>query len=115
MATSDPDEVLELMADEYAKEMLALLTDDRLSATEISDRLDAAESTVYDRLERLEVAGLVNEHLQVDPDGHHHHVYDARVDAVLVEIEDGGYRVRLQVTEDPADRIAQMWHEIRGE
>ena len=111
----EQDEVLRLVADEYAKEILVHLSEERLSAAELDEVCRAAESTVYDRLARLEDAGLVTEHLQVDPGGHHRNVYGIRVDAVRVEIRNGGYDVRLQVREDAADRIAQMWQTVRGE
>lgn len=111
----EQDEVLTLVADEYAKEILIHLSEERLSAAELDEVCRAAESTVYDRLTRLEDVGLVTEHLHVDPNGHHRHVYGIRVDAVRVEIRDGEYDVRLQVREDAADRIAQMWQTVRGE
>lgn len=113
MEPTASDEVLELLSDEYAKEILAHLSRERLSGPELSDVCDASESTVYERLDRLEDAGLVSEHLQIDPDGHHRNVYSTRVDAVRVDIEDGEFSVRLQVSEDPADRMAQMWREVR--
>lgn len=115
MVASESDEVLDLMADEHAREILVELSRERLSAPELGEVCRASESTVYERLDRLEDVGLVDEHLHVDPDGHHRSVYNARVDAIQVDIEDGDYTVRLQVTEDPADRIAQMWREVRGE
>ena len=115
MGDPTPEEVFELMADEYAREILAQTSRQPMSAPELVDSCDASERTIYRRLEQLQSFGLVTESMQLDPDGHHRTVYEAVLETVRVDLEDGQYEVRLQIEEDTADRFARMWKDIRDE
>ena len=109
----EPRDVLELMADEYAREILAHLSRQQMSAKELSDVADVSERTVYRRLEQLQSFDLISEELEIDRQGNHHKRYRATFQKLTVELTDAGYEVNLQIKEDAADRFARMWGDIR--
>ena len=111
----DPEEVFDLLADDYAREILAHANREPMSAKELSDAVDAHHSTIYRRIDRLQEYDLLTERLALDPDGQHYTVYSTALQGVSVTLEGDEYRVDLRTRADPADRMAKMWREIRGE
>ncbi len=67
----DPEEVVDLLADEYVRSILAVLGDCGRTAPEVARRCGCSRATVYRRLDTLAEAGLVAREPGVDPDGHH--------------------------------------------
>lgn len=111
----DPEEVFDLLADDYAREILAHANRKPMSVKELADACDAHHSTIYRRIERLESHDLVTEEVRVDPDGHHSTVYKTALEGLSVSLDGDDYNVQLRLSEDPIDRFAQMWREVRGE
>jgi DNA-binding transcriptional ArsR family regulator len=95
----DVAEVLSLLSDEYAREILNLLVDQPHSARELVNRLDMSRATVYRRLDDLESAGVVESSLCLDPDGHHRKCFSAAVDCLRLLFESDG--LRLEVGPEP--------------
>lgn len=91
--SGDADEVstavlLELLGDEYTRSALRAVADEPLSGTEVADRTSMSKPTAFRRLNRLEEAGLVTVRQHIDTEGgHHHKVYEARLDTLEVELE----------------------------
>ncbi|MFC6723264.1 ArsR/SmtB family transcription factor [Halobium palmae] len=107
------DELLALLDDEYARAILAELTTEPMSASEICSKCDMSSPTAYRRLDRLEAADLVAEQQVPDPDGHHYKRYIATVDEVTVTFADGTYDVDVSETpEEPADRFTDLFDGI---
>lgn len=115
MDDSEPEEVIGLLADDCAREILAHTSRQPMAATELTEACEASERTIYRRLEQLQSFGLVRENLQIDPQGHHRKRYEATLQSMIVELDDGKYDIRIQIEEDTADRFARMWKDIRGE
>jgi DNA-binding transcriptional ArsR family regulator len=107
--------VAELLADPYARAILAAASEEAVDATTLADRLDADPSTIYRRLESLEEQDLVTSRIQPRSDGHHYSVYRTRLRRVTVDLEDGEYRVAVEreTPTDPADRLTDLFEEIR--
>jgi DNA-binding transcriptional ArsR family regulator len=107
--------VAELLADPYARDILAAASEEAVDAAMLAERLDADPSTVYRRLEALEEHDLVRSRVRPRRDGHHHNVYRTRLRRVTVDIEDGEYRVDIEheTPTDPADRLTDLFEEIR--
>ena len=114
MDDSEPEDVLELIADDYTRVFLAHMSRQRMSAKELTEIVDASERTVYRRLEQLQSFDLISEELEIDQQGHHRKRYRATFRKLIVEIDGEGYEIRLQIEEDTADRFARMWNDIRG-
>jgi DNA-binding transcriptional ArsR family regulator len=92
----DPDELLAVLGDDYARRIVAALGDESLPARAIVDRLDASRPTVYRRLNRLEDAGVVASAMDYDPDGHHRRRFRVALDGLTLSFDDG--RVALEST-----------------
>jgi DNA-binding transcriptional ArsR family regulator len=90
---ADPEELLALLSDDYARSMLEALVGESLPAREIAERLDVSRATVYRRLDRLEEAGLVEGSMTYDADGHHRRQFTTAVDRLTFTVEDGGVDV----------------------
>jgi predicted transcriptional regulator len=105
----DLETVASLLDDRYAREILAAASVERMSATTLSERCDAARATVYDRTERLCEAGLLTARQEFDPDGHHYKTYETRLEHVSITLDDGVYRVEVTKTDsDPVDRFSDL-------
>lgn len=115
MFEGEREQVLDLLADDYARQILAYLSDSPMLVEDLGERCEGSESTIYRRLDRLEEMGLVSEGLQIDPEGHHRKRYETILESVLVTFEDGNYEIQLEIDEDPPDRFARMWGDMRGE
>jgi len=91
---------LELLSDDCAREILAVVAEEPTPARNISERLDVSRTTVYRRLDRLEEAGLLDAQLAYDPDGHHRKEFRLAVDQLAVTVDADG--VSVECTENDA-------------
>lgn len=113
--TVAPTEVFDLLADEYAREILALAKQEPMSAQELADACDVHHTTIYRRLERLEELGVIVGQGRIDPEsGHHTTVYQTTLEEINVNLDRDHYHVTMRREADPADRMADMWRQIRG-
>ncbi|GGM60302.1 DNA-binding Lrp family transcriptional regulator [Halarchaeum rubridurum] len=114
MSEDRPDEELfALLDDEYARAILTQTSTEPMSAKTLSDRCDASLPTVYRRAERLVEAGLLTERTEIGDSGHHYSVFEARLDRLTVDLDDGELTVAVETTpDDPADRFTDMWEGI---
>jgi predicted transcriptional regulator len=107
------DEFLELLGEERVRRILAATSREPMSAKALSDECDVALSTIYRRVEDMEAHGLLVEGTRIESDGSHHSVYEANVDHLDVEIDDGSIIVSVHVREDAAQRFSRIWTDIR--
>lgn len=111
--STDPDteEILALLDDAYARDILHETQTEALSAKAISDACDISVSTVYRRAERLVDAGLLAERRIAQPDGNHYSMYEARLDELTVRLTDDGFEIAVveKPTGDLADRFTELW------
>lgn len=109
--TVDETALLELLGDEYTRRVLAAVTENRLSGSEVMDAADVSRATAYRRLGDLEEAGLVESEMAFDPDGHHHEKFRAVVESVDIAIEEDGISLSVE-TETTGGREPHR-HRIR--
>lgn len=107
----DADEILALLDDSYAQEILRQTRDDAMSAKELSEACDISISTIYRRAERLVDCGLLAERRVPQPDGNHYSMYEARLDELTVRLTDDGFEISVseRATGHLADRFTEMW------
>jgi DNA-binding HxlR family transcriptional regulator len=91
---------LDLLDDEYAREVLFALTSGPRRGRDLVAACDASRSTVYRRVNSLEDAGLVTTETNVDPDGHHCKEFRLVRDRLTVTFRDGAIAVRVQRAAD---------------
>lgn len=95
-----PNEVLELLDDQYARSILTALTEGPKPARELVGACEGSRPTVYRRLDRLESAGLVASHTALHPDGHHRKEFSATVDRITLSLDDGEFVASLSSSTD---------------
>jgi DNA-binding transcriptional ArsR family regulator len=93
--TVDVPEVLSLLSDEYARELLGVLSEESLSARELVDRLAMSRATVYRRLDRLESAGVLETSMFIDPDGHHRKCFHVVVERMQLLLGSEGLTLEI--------------------
>lgn len=110
----DLDAVCTVLADAVAREVLAAL-DGAATADEITEATDLAPSTVYDKLEALEEAGLVEGTMRVREDGNHETVYTADAERIVFDrSDDGSLSVDIERPDRSAsERLVDVWSEVR--
>jgi DNA-binding transcriptional ArsR family regulator len=86
----DTAELLSLLSDEYARKILRALGEEPLSIAAVEDRLDISKTTAYRRLDRLESAGVVEESLDLRPDGHHRRQFRLCVERTRIRFGSDG-------------------------
>lgn len=89
----DTDAVLDLLSDEYARQVLEALCDRPAAAPTLAESMAASRATVYRRLNDLEAAGLVEATVAVDPDGHHRKRYHLVVDGLQLRFGGSGIEI----------------------
>lgn len=112
-SSTDATDLLSLLGDEYVQEILVATDEEALSARALSDELDTARSTIYDRTERMVAHGLLVERTRIVEDGSHHSVFEANVDHLDVDVVDGELVVEVERRESAAERFTNIWHDIR--
>jgi hypothetical protein len=110
---TDAAALLTLLGDEYVQEILVATDDDALSARELSEELDTARSTIYDRTERMVEHGLLVERTRIVADGSHHSVFESNVDHLDVDVVEGELQVEVERRESAAERFTNIWSDIR--
>jgi len=110
----DPADVIELLDDEYAREILVAASVEPMSARALGEACDASLPTVYRRVEALEDADLLDVRTRPDREGHHYKVYSTRVERFAVEIHDGTLDAELVLREEHvADRFTRLYQGFR--
>lgn len=112
-APADGTDLLSLLGDEYVQEILVATDGRAKSARELSEELDAARSTIYDRTERMVEHGLLVERTRIVADGSHHSVFETNVDHLDVDVVDGELEVSVERRESAAERFTNIWSDIR--
>jgi DNA-binding transcriptional ArsR family regulator len=109
-----PEEVLELLGDEYVRAILTATSDEPMSAKAISEATGMSLPTVYRRVDDLLELDLVIEQTRVDVDGHHYTVYRPAIHRVTVDV-DAELSATVEYREDAVDRFTRVWRDIRGD
>lgn len=105
--------MLSLLGDSYVRAILVATSEEPKSASDLSEELDAAKSTIYDRTEEMVDQRLLVERTRIVADGSHHSVFETNVDHLGVEVEDGELVVTLQAEESAAERFTNIWSDLR--
>jgi DNA-binding transcriptional ArsR family regulator len=115
-------DLLELLSDEYARDILAATSVNPMSANQIADQCEMSLPTVYRRVSRLQEFDLIEERTRVEPGGNDYSVFAATLEEVSVSLDEGTFEavVERAATEsfpganeaDTADRFVKMWEEL---
>jgi len=107
-----PADVFALLDDKYARGILRATNRTPMSARQLAVELEASRSTVYRRIEQLEMLDLLSESTDVDVNGHHRSIYEATLSQITVELIEDDFSVEIDRREHPADRFTDIWEDL---
>ncbi|SEO45497.1 Helix-turn-helix domain-containing protein [Halogranum amylolyticum] len=122
--SEDPalDEILDILSDEYARDILAATSIKPMSAQQLADECEMSKPTVYRRVEQLRAYGLLDEQTKVQTSNNHYSVYTATLSEVSIELDTGSFEAAVTRTDgdafpgeaesDTADRFTKMWEDL---
>jgi len=96
----DAAELLDLLGDEYTREVLQTLASEPRTGREIVATADASKATVYRRLDRLSEAGLIESSTKLDPDGHHREQFWITFEGASCTVSEDGIEAQLRVPDE---------------
>lgn len=110
-----PDDALALLGDEYARAILIATTTEPMTAPTVAAEIDAAESTVYDRIADLQDAGFLTEVTRTDDDGNHYAEYRARLERLAVRVTPDGFEATVDYADrdEAAERLRALWRDVK--
>ncbi|SDJ80783.1 Helix-turn-helix domain-containing protein [Halovenus aranensis] len=118
IADDDPElePLLDALHDEDCRKIVAVLTEP-MTADEIAEATEIPLSTTYRKLDKLTEATLLEEGVEIRPDGQHANQYVLAFEAVSLGLsEDNEFEVDIARTPRSADeRLAELWSEVRKE
>ena len=122
--SEDPDvgDLLDLLSDEYARDILAATSVKPMSAKQLSEQCEMSQPTVYRRVERLREHGLVEEQTRIETGGNDYSVFAATLSEFSLALDDGAFDAAVERTassafpgqdeQDTADRFTKMWENL---
>ena len=89
------ENLLDILGDDYAQRIIEVLAGQPAPATTIVDQVNASRPTVYRRLNSLEAAGVVEDTVALDPDGHHRKRFHLVVEDINFQFDTDGIDITL--------------------
>lgn len=110
------EEICAALDDPDCREIIREL-DEPMTASELRDRCDIPQSTLYRKLELLSDATLLEESTEIRRDGHHASKYSVAFTEIRLGLdEDRSLTVTVERPARTADeRLAELWSEVRKE
>ncbi|WP_232700978.1 ArsR/SmtB family transcription factor [Halobacterium wangiae] len=110
-----PEDALVLLGDEYARRILVATRTEPMTASTLADTIDAAPSTVYERIGDLERAGFLTEVTRTDDHGNHYAEYSARLEQLSVRVTADGLELDAAYADrdEAAERLRALWRDVR--
>lgn len=110
----EPDNVFDVLGDEYARQIVALASLEPVSAQDLADYCETSLPTVYRRLDILDEYDMIEEQVQVDDEGHHYKTFATSLDRVCFEVEEGSFHIDIELEKDLADRFGEFWRDLEA-
>ncbi|WP_396613565.1 ArsR/SmtB family transcription factor (plasmid) [Haloferax sp. S1W] len=120
----DPElgELLDILSDEYARDILAATSLEPMSAQQLADQCEMSKPTAYRRIEQLQSYGLLEEQTKVETSTNNYSVYVASLTGVDISLAEGQFEATVSRTDadqfpgqeesDTADRFTKMWENL---
>ena len=110
------EDVLDALDDEDCRSIVAVLAEP-MTASEIAEESDVPLSTTYRKLDLLTEASLLDERVEIRPDGQHRNRYAIDFEAVMIALSDERtFDVEIaKRAPSPEQRLANVWSEVRKE
>lgn len=112
----DLQAILDALDDPACRAIVTVL-EEPMTADQIADAADVPLSTTYRKLDLLTAASLLDEGVEIRPDGQHASRYSIAFEEVVIGVtEDREFDVEISRRPRTADeRLANLWSEVRKE
>lgn len=94
--TVSADQLVELLGDEYTRQVLETIADEPMGGREIAEATSISRPTVYRRLNRLQELGLVETSMMLCTDGNHHKQFRAVLETANLQLDGSGLTASVQ-------------------
>ncbi|KTG11579.1 ArsR family transcriptional regulator [Haloprofundus marisrubri] len=115
-------EVLDILSDEYARDILAATSIKPMSAQQLADECEMSKPTVYRRVEQLRAHRLLDEQTKIRTKNNHYSVYTATLSEFSLQLDAGSFESSIarideesfpgERESDTADRFTKMWEDL---
>ncbi len=107
------DELVEVLADKIARDILILTRNKEYSALQISRELSIPLATVYRKLKRMYDTGLIH-HIKtvISLQGNEEKFYRAAINGVTINFNGEGVSVEVR-TVDYTDKFVRLWKRLK--
>ncbi|MFB6135441.1 MAG: winged helix-turn-helix domain-containing protein [Halobacteriaceae archaeon] len=111
----DPGTVPALFGDETARQILVLASQRPLSAGRLAELCDVSRPTVYRRVNALLKYDFLDDDIQFDDEGNQYKAFRTTLERISFEIEDGDFRVDVQMRRSLVDQFESFWGDLESE
>ena len=109
MSERNSDDVFAVFCSDYARDILVAAHKEPRSADALAEHCGASLPTIYRRVITLVEHNLLEENLQIDPQGNHYKRYTSNLDYVRFEMDESGFAVSVHFERDFIDRFGEFW------
>ncbi|WP_241432368.1 winged helix-turn-helix domain-containing protein [Halogeometricum borinquense] len=94
--------------DQCSRCILVQAHEQYMSVSELADRCNVSESTIYRRLDPLREHGLISERKRPEADGHHFTEFRTNLDRLSIQITADGFDIEIQRRKPMAERLTDL-------
>ncbi|MFP8956903.1 helix-turn-helix domain-containing protein [Natrialbaceae archaeon A-CW3] len=113
--SSESSEIFQVLADDYARQILLEADGQPMTAKGLSDACDASLATIYRRVSMLQEHDLLEERTSIGPDGSHRSEFETVLEGLHVSLAGGELTLTLETRDELADNFTALWDELRGD
>jgi predicted transcriptional regulator len=115
MTDQELSDLLNILADDHARQILQETMVQPMSADELSDVCGISPQSVYRRTDELSSYGLVETQTEYDDDGHHFQTYTADQTQIMIDISEEKTELTMSKREKMADRFSEFISQVRDQ
>lgn len=91
----NPHDIFDILGDERVQAILQLTARRSMSVNELTEELDASDSSIYRRIRVLVDYDILDEHNAVERNGRHYNVYSPNFDHARIDLTEDGLTVAV--------------------
>ena len=110
--SADGTEILGVLGDECAQQILVSVRQSPLSTKEITDRCDVSSATVYRRINRLLNHGLLRDRVAFNSESNQRKVYEPTFEQMDVVLREEGFDVKTYPQSNEAVLLLRLLTEL---
>ncbi|MFI5419026.1 MAG: winged helix-turn-helix domain-containing protein [Candidatus Lutacidiplasmatales archaeon] len=110
------ERILDALGDPAARGILLMLNNSPHSAQEMLQGVQVPQSTLYRKLHELQELGLVAvQRIAITSDGKRVDLYRSLLEELSVDLKGSSLRIQVRFRDLAAERLKDMWKDVRKE